>query len=128
MGRKKKSKLHRFYYTFHPFNIELYVIIAPTVVEAINYMLENCEPKIKEDPAEHKMTMGLFINDEISGYSILLSTEDLKPGRIAHECFHAIKRMSDSRGCWIEDSSEEFFTYSIERLVDTIWEEYTKNF
>lgn len=104
------------------YHTSLWIIVSPNVSRAIevvediiDYKIADKEFKRSVDALTHseqdhdgKMRLMIFVN------------VDAKPGRIAHECHHAVNYIMSWHGVKPSFSNDEAESYYLEQIVDRV--------
>lgn len=110
-------------YQLKPFNTWIAIVFADSVKEGFEYLENECKAKIdysdKDSLAYAVVGHGLD-SDGLNSWYVIFDTKNFNIGILAHECLHALYRISKDKGAWLDDSSEEWYTYAIEDMVNFI--------
>lgn len=118
--------------TVEPFGVQLAIIKGDSISDCKSY-LKRYKSTIK-GTEKNKHCNGFywrFTGDNKKEYCSILLTNDIPDneihGVIAHESFHAIMDIADSRGCYWNSGSNEWYAYALDRLIRDITVFYTKD-
>jgi hypothetical protein len=113
-----------------PFRVEIIIIFAKSVKAGLNYLINECGADIDVIPEQEKFTCAITgkANDHegLPSYYMIYKKDSFNIGILAHECFHAVIRIANDKGCKFNLESEEFYTYAIEDMVNSILENKDK--
>lgn len=115
-------------YELYPFRTDIAVIFANTVTEGLKYMIDACDAKLSINPEDEQFTNGITGHgldvDGLNAWYIVFNKNQFNIGLLAHECYHAINYITNSKGMIYNSDSEEYYAYALHDMVNYINNEY----
>lgn len=106
--------------TIEPFKEIINIVVAKSINKGVKYANKYHEhtPNIDEDDDEERVDGQHLVTEDHHRFIFLRYDSGIHT--IVHECFHAVMKVSASRGAKHSDKSEEFYAYILGNLTEDV--------
>lgn len=114
-------------YELKPFRTIITIIFDKDVKSGLKYLIDEHNAKVDINPYDESNTIGILGNgldkDNIPSWFMIFEEDSFNFGVLAHECLHAVLRISEHKGMDLNKDNQEFYAYALEDMFNFISKE-----